>query len=144
MSKKSSIPTTFDNVNTTLGDIQVKFLYKLLFYLADIERNKNVGGFYVKDKDLVKFLAEKQIVLDYKNVPKEHNEKNTIVFTQRGSTCYSLLRHIRNAFAHGRLTKVDNHFEVKDTYKGKMTAYGNFTPSTLFSLIDKIIELKKH
>lgn len=134
---------TFSNTNTTLSDDEVKYLYKLLFYLADLERNKNTNGFYVKDKELSKFLKKENIELDYKKTPEVHYDKNKIIFVPRSSTCFFLLKHIRNAFAHGRLTKIKNQLEIVDTYNGKITAYGIFTPNVLFKLIDKIITLKK-
>ena len=64
-------------------------------------------------------------------------------FTDNGSACYFLLKHIRNAFAHGGLTKVKNAFVIEDKYKGKTTAYGRINHKLLFLLIDKIVSTKK-
>ena len=142
-SMRMNIPATFDNINTSLNDSEVKYLYKMLFYLSNIEKTGESKGFDVRDKKLNQFLKSECIKLDYKNTPIKHFEKNTIIFKKGDSACFYLLKHIRNAFAHGRLTKIKNQYEIVDFYKGKMTAYGLFSPSKLFNLVDKIIEYRK-
>jgi hypothetical protein len=59
------------------------------------------------------------------------------------SACYFLLKHIRNAFAHGGLTREKNVFVIEDKYQGKVTAYGRINHKLLFLLIDKIVRTKK-
>ena len=140
---RMNIPATFDNINTSLNDSEVKYLYKLLFYLSDIERSGESKGFDVRNKQLNQFLKSECIKLDYKNTPIKHYDKNSIIFKKGDSVCLSLLKHIRNAFAHGRLIKIKNQYEIVDIYKEKMTAYGLFSSSVLFNLVDKIIECRK-
>ena len=76
--------------------------------------------------------------------PAPHYDKNKIVFSAGSSVCYSLLKHIRNAFAHGGLIKEKNAFVIEDKYRGKITAYGRINHKLLFLLIDKIVSTKKH
>ena len=135
--------STFGAVNTTLNNQEIKYLYELLFYLSDLQKTGKTSGFYIDNKELKKFLKEKSIALDYKTQPVMHYDKNRIIFTKGSSACYFLLKHIRNAFAHGGLTREKNVFVIEDKYQGKVTAYGRINHKLLFLLIDKIVRTKK-
>lgn len=72
---KNKLPLTFENINTVLNDDEVKYLFKLLFHLSDIERSGKYRGFNVRDKRFNQFLKFEGIKLDYKNKPIMNIEK---------------------------------------------------------------------
>lgn len=135
--------TTFGAVNTTLNNQEIRYFYELLFYLSDLQKKRDTKGFNILNKELKRFLIDEGVKLDHKTVPNVHYDKNRIIFTGGGSVGYSLLRHIRNAFAHGGLIKEKNAFVIEDKYQGKITAYGRINHKLLFLLIDKIVSTKK-
>ena len=142
-SKSSGSLTTFSAVNTTLSNQEIKYLYELLFYLSDLQKNGKINGFDIRNKNLKEFLKSACVKLDYTMPPAPHYDKNKIVFFAASSVCYSLLKHIRNAFAHGGLIKEKTAFVIEDKYRGMITAYGRINHKLLFLLIDKIVSTKK-
>ncbi|MBQ3130838.1 MAG: hypothetical protein IJC23_08200 [Bacteroidaceae bacterium] len=141
--KQYKIPTTFNAVKIPMGNQEIIYLYELLYYLSDLQIKKEIGGFDIRNKQLQSFLRKEGIKLDYKTKPVVHYEKNYIKFSVGKTVCYSLLKHIRNAYAHGLLAKEKNEFVFMDKYQGKITAYGRIYHKLLFALIDIIVKSKK-
>lgn len=142
MNKKRNLPDTFQ-VQTTLNTDETVYLYKLLFYLEGLMRNNSTTGFDINHKGIKRFLRETQIELDWKNPIQPHGTRDKLVFTNTSTVCYAFLKHIRNAFAHGTLTKDKNLFLITDKYRGKYTMYGTINPKKLFQLIDVMIKTRK-
>ena len=65
-----------------------------------------------------------------------------VVFEQT-SVGWDLLRHLRNAVAHGSLTKSKNVLQLSDKKNGKLTMYGNLSDNLLLPLIDVIVSNRK-
>lgn len=142
MDKRKKMPDTFQ-VQTTLSTDETVYLYKLLFYLEGLMRNKDTKGFDIKHKDIKRLLREERIKLDWKNPVQPHGTRDKLVFANTSTVCYAFLKHIRNAFAHGTLTKEKNLFLIIDKYRGKYTMYGTINPKKLFQLIDVMIKARK-
>ena len=66
-SKPLTPPATFSVINTTLEDREIKYLYELLFYLSDLQKNGKVSGFDIRNKELKKFLKENGIIDELKS-----------------------------------------------------------------------------
>ncbi len=119
----------------TLADKEIIYFYKLLFRYEKVI-SKNPKGFrYYKIEN---FLEKHSINLDYKNPVKEHFEKNKIIFKQRDSICVCFIRHVRNAFAHGLITKEKNIYTIIDYDKKKLTMYGRINKELLSELIKEM------
>lgn len=144
MAKKKRIPETFDNQPLSIGKEETLFLYKLLLYVEEAKRKKEFAGFSVKNKYVREYLQTKGISLVQCRKPQKHDEKNTIKFKVSKSLCWDLLVRIRNAFAHGTLTKNDNCYLLTDVYKKECTMYGNLSSSLLCGLIDVITTNRKN
>ena len=143
MAKKNKLPQTFINYPLALrGDVTL-YMYSLLLYVEDMKRSKNTTGFNVKNKLVNAFLESHGIKLICEKESNPHNDKNTIRFRSHNSQCWDMLIHIRNAFAHGTLTKDKNSYLLIDSYKGKYTMYGHLNSSLMIELIDTIVKNRK-
>ena len=142
MDKRKKMPDTFQ-VQTTLSTDETVYLYKLLFYLEGLMRNNDTKGFKINHKDIKRLLREGRIELDWKNPVQPHETRDKLVFANTSTASFAFLKHIRNAFAHGTLTKEKNLFLITDKYRGKYTMYGTINPKKLFQLIDVMIKARK-
>ncbi len=119
------------------------FFSKLMLrYEKDIKKKKALG-YNIKNKEICKFLKSKAITLDRKTKPYVHCEKNYIVYTSYESACVDLIRHIRNAFAHGQIQIDKNCYLLEDYYKNKLSMYGRINTKYLIELLDLIFEVSK-
>ena len=64
-SKSSGSLTTFSAVNTTLSNQEIKYLYELLFYLSDLQKNGKISGFDIRNKNLKEFLLKSATIIQY-------------------------------------------------------------------------------
>ena len=125
----------------TKSDI-VEF-YKVLQWVENLKKSNQTTGFNIVK--LKTFLQEKSIILDTKSPVKKSNESNKITFTDcKGSVCFSLLCHLRNAFAHDCFQKDGKELIIEDSYNANKTMYGRIDKSLLFDLINNIIMQKEH
>ncbi len=118
-------------------DKELAELSKFLLYY-ELEAKKSFNGVNINSRILTKFLKESKIILDYKNEVHEVKKCNKISFTTNGNKSLSLLRHIRNAFAHGQITTDGTRYDMKDYYRGKMTMSGVIKKKSLKDLISVI------
>lgn len=126
-----------------LSDKEVLYFYNLLFRY-ETQICKDPKGYRYHKKEVEKFLRKHAIQLEYKTKNIQmHNEKNTIYFTYNTSICVDFIRHVRNAFAHGLLSKEKNNYIIQDLYKRKYTAYGRISQKLLPELISVLENTKK-
>ena len=125
----------------TKSDI-VEF-YKVLQWVEKLKKSNQTTGFNIAK--LKPFLQEKSIILDTKSPVEKIVESNKITFTDsQRSVCFSLLCHLRNAFAHDYLKNDGNTLIIEDyNNKNQMTMYGKINKSLLFDLVNKIIMQKR-
>lgn len=134
---------TFQNLQLPVCDQSAVFLYKLLLYCENVKRSNDFTGFDIRKKEIRNFLEQKKITLNYNEKPHQHYDKNTIIFNISHSVGWDLLRHLRNAVAHGSLTKSKNVLQLSDKNNGKLTMYGNLSDNLLLPLIDVIVSNRK-
>ena len=124
-----------------LSDEEIKYFAKLMLrYESKIKKDPKGYNF----RKLTKFLRKNNITLDYKTKPTDYNgnEKNTIIFSSKGSKCVNFIRHIRNAFAHNNITKVKNTYQLYDEDKKIPTMKGSIGTNLLKKLIAEIENMK--
>lgn len=124
-------------MEVTLNQTDLVYFSKVLLYY-ELEAKKSFNGVNINSRDMNKLLKETKIILDYKNEVHEVKKCNKISFTTNGNKSLSLLRHIRNAFAHGQITTDDTCYDIKDHYRGKMTMSGVIKKKLLKKLISVI------
>ena len=134
---------TFPNVQLPVCEESTVFLYKLVLYCEDVKQKKDFARFISRVKEIQYFLRQNSITLIYNQKPEQHCDKNTIRFNGTTSAGWDLLRHLRNAIAHGTLTKSGNSLKMTDEYNGKLTMYGNLETNLLLPLIDVIVSNRK-
>ena len=100
---------------------------RLFDYLTRFEKKiKNNHGHYdLNDNQLQTFINENDIAFcsyQAKGIKaKEHEAYFQYEYRYKGmDKAYDLMRHIRNAIAHGNITKKDGYFWLKD-YSNKGT-----------------------
>lgn len=141
----------------SFNDDEKILLMNCLFKLNDAKKcNKNC--FNVKDLNLKGFLAEHDIYLQGVAGSEENDreilntkiinnlvEDSYILYSQSEgeSKAYAVLRHLRNAIAHTRVTKsnCNNYFELEDNNCKTMQA--KIKIDILENLIDEIIKTKQ-
>lgn len=125
----------------TKSDI-VEF-YKVLQWVEKLKKSNQTTGFNIAK--LKTFLQEKSIILDTKSPVEKIVESNKITFTDsQRSVCFSLLCHLRNAFAHDGIKKDGKELIVEDYFHTNKTMYGRIDKSLLFDLVNNIIMQKEH
>ena len=124
-------------MEVTLNQTDLVYFSKVLLYY-ELEAKKSFNGVNINSRDMNKLLKESKIILDYKNDVQEVKKCNKISFTTNGNKSLSLLRHIRNAFAHGQITTDDTCYDMKDDYRGKITMSGVIKKKSLKDLISVI------
>lgn len=124
-------------MNISLDDKELTYFSKFLLYY-ELEAKKAFNGLNINSRILNKFLKESKIVLDYKNKVQEVTKCNKISFTTNGNKSLSLLRHIRNAFAHGNISTDGTSYSMKDYYHGRLTMSGVIKKKLLKELISII------
>lgn len=130
-----------------LSENDIKKAYQFI-YVFEKEIHSRYGTFDFENQALLRFCQEYQIKKKEKRNTKSTDNYfwfNTVKPKDAPNNDYAhnLLRHIRNAFAHGGLIKEKNVFVIEDKYQGKITAYGRINHKLLFLLIDKIVRSKK-
>lgn len=132
----------------SLSNNEKLFWANLLIYVEQ-EVKPNPKGFNIKNKSLTQFCNQNGIVLDPKESSKKllalnpGNDKNTIRFKYSGSACASLLRHLRNTFAHFNIYKdAKGNYELHDKYNGSLTMTAHIKPKLLFALVEQIKEIR--
>lgn len=125
-----------------LSDKEVLYFYNLLFRY-ETKISKAPKGYNYHRKEVGKFFRKNAIKLEYRTKKIQvHNEKNTIYFTSHTSICVDFIRHVRNAFAHGLLSKEKNIYIIQDLDKGKYTTYGRIGQNLLVELISVLENTK--
>lgn len=124
----------------TLTNDEISFFYRLL-YRYETTIKKNPKGYNIDAKEVKQFTKDHSLELDYgsKTVTK-HNIKNKMTFTKGKSACVSLFRHIRNAFAHATISKVNDCYIIQDDKR----MYGKIETTLLPKLIDVLEQTKKN
>lgn len=125
-----------------LSDKEILYFYDLLFRVENQIKNGDTKNYRIDRKEVTSFRKKEQIDLNYKEKPHEHCQKNLIIFKTNKSTCFDLLKHIRNAFAHGNIFHSKNMYIIKDYYKKEITMYGYISQNLLPKLI-QVIESTK-
>lgn len=122
---------------------EIAEFYKVLQWVEELKKSNQTKGFNIVK--LKPFLQEKSIILDTKSPVEKSIEPNEITFTDsQRSVCFSLLCHLRNAFAHDYLKNDGNTLIIEDyNNKNQMTMYGKINKSLLFDLVNKIIMQKR-
>ncbi len=129
---------------SSLSNPEKLFWANLLIYVEQ-EVKSNPKGFNIKNKSLTQFCKQNGIVLEPKESSKQllalnpGKDKNILRFKYSGSACASLLRHLRNAFAHFNINKdAKGNYELCDKYNGSLTMTGHIKPKLLFALVEQI------
>lgn len=135
------------NINNLSKDDIVKFYNFVCFY--ELEIKQNYGKYDFQNTYFQKFCADNQIApknrkskLPYKFGFEARQRKDTKV----NDYAHHLLRHIRNAFAHGLITKSGKIYFFKDfakSDKNTITMDGNIRCDLFWSFLDMLINTKK-
>ncbi len=123
----------------TSGDLT--FFYELTLYV-ETAKAKGYKGKNLTQKATKQFLQEKKINLSYKGKEVVDTLRdNTISFTQSGNILFCLLKHIRNAFAHGHIHVEEQSYIMRDVYRNRLTMCGKVKQQKLKSFF-KFIKSK--
>lgn len=128
---------------TKLSDKEKLFWADLLLYYEQ-EVNPNPKGFNIRNKELSEFIKTNSIELNTTNKEeltglKEETRKNVFRFTCSGNACANFLRHLRNAFAHGRIEKDEKgDYKLSDKNGTSLTMIGYIKPKLLVELVEKM------
>ena len=133
-------------------------IVRLYDYLYDYESLYKVeaNNFDLKNEEFQTFLKNKEILLgslSATNRKKATSIANSILYdssknkTSGTDKLHHLLRHIRNSFAHGLITKKTinkkAYFVVHDkNLAGNISMEGRIDSSLLFELINQIVKTK--
>lgn len=121
---------------------------KMFDYLKDYQDNikTNFGKYNLSDKRLQKFLSVNDIYLgrlNQKCKDKASKHQYYILFEQNkprnkeNDVVHHLLRHLRNAIAHGRISKKGkNLYRLSDKKEENTTMFGELNYKLFFDLID--------
>lgn len=120
-------------------------LFDFLKYYEDVKNEAN--KFHFKDNQLQKFLQKNKIFIGSFSKKSEDNFKkskfNRFIKINRCPTnaAHAILRHIRNAVAHGRIQYVSTNILKLEDYNSKskqITMKATIPQDILISLIDEI------
>ena len=139
---KPVLPDCFSKVNSPFNKNETEFMYKLTLYVERLLSSKKTKGFDIHKINTWK--KENGVILTHnkKHVGKPQND-NEIIYKKNASSCgFSLLRHLRNAFAHGIFERKGDKFIFKDMYRGSINMYGIMKRSLFFELINEIIKTR--
>ncbi len=136
-----------ESVNNNLTKKEIVYFYNLLYEYEHRPSSKY-------DNKKVKKAMEGKIVIN-DSFPKNANitemNLNVLNFTPySNSMCLGILYHIRNSFAHGNLTSVDDGkaFLIKDfsdkQKRSKCNMLGYIAKEKLYELIDTIRKTSKN
>jgi len=121
---------------------------KMFDYLKDYQDNikTNFGKYNLSDKRLQKFLSVNDIYLgrlNQKCKDKASKHQYYILFEQNkprnkeNDVVHHLLRHLRNAIAHGRISKKGkNLYRLSDKKEENTTMFSELNYKLFFDLID--------
>lgn len=120
---------------------------KMFDYLKDYQDyiKPNFGNYDYLDQEFHKFISTNDIYLgscSKKCKKKASKHQYFILFEQTkpknkdNDVIHHLLRHIRNAIAHGRIKREDNIFQLEDYNDNHKTMSGKIDRRLLFDLID--------
>ncbi|WP_308395915.1 hypothetical protein [Prevotella sp.] len=119
---------------------------KMFDFLKDYQDNikPNFGNYDYLNQEFQKFISTNDIYLgsfSKKCKAKASKHQYFILFEQNkprnndNDVIHHLLRHIRNAIAHGRIKREDNIFQLKDYNNHHKTMSGKIDRMLLFDLI---------
>ncbi len=124
-----------------------KDVCKLYAFLCEYEKDikQNAGHYHTQDSSVKTFLSDNRIFIG--SIAQKSAKQNYIRYDLRSGKTVSLddvghhiLRHIRNAIAHGMIVKTKgSYFEFSDmTSKQKVTARARIEVKLFWKLIDVI------
>lgn len=128
---------------TPLSNDEKLFWSNLLIYVEE-EVKPNSNGFNITNKSLTQFCRQNNIVLVSQKGSKQlpalsQTDKNTIRFKYSNKACATLLKHLRNAFAHCNINKdAKGNYELQDKYNSSLTMTGRIEPNLLYKLVEQI------
>ncbi len=111
-------------------------------YFKEFIHLRGLGIYVAKDKkgikkDINKILKEKDL---------SNSKDNYFVFQSNTSYAYDIFRHLRNSVAHGNYTKEkigkNSYLNFKDTYRNKLTMFGQVKCTDLEDLIFTLYKSK--
>lgn len=139
--------------NNKLSKDDIKHLYGYLC-LYESELKVKAGSFNMEDDALYSFLKERNIYIgaqSKKDKKKANSSRNFILYCQRKNNIsgtdkvHHLLRHIRNAIAHGLITKGHNQIMTmtdKSTF-GNETMQGKINAEDFYALLNLLIKTRQ-
>ncbi len=124
-----------------------KDVCKLYAFLCEYEKDikQNAGHYHIKDSSVKTFLSDNRIFIG--SIAPKSAKQNYIRYDLRSGKIVSLddvghhiFRHIRNAIAHGMITKTNGpYFEFSDiSPKQTFTARARIKVELFWQLIDVI------
>lgn len=132
-------------MNQTLTESEILFFYNLLF---KYEHESKAG---YKDDEVEEQMGDMvQLDANYKDGDNITDEQmNCLKFSPyRKNKCWAILRHIRNAFAHGNIQSVegDTAFLIKDysdrSKRSKCNMLAKIDKQIFYNLISTIEEVR--
>lgn len=126
-----------------LSDEEKLFWADLLLYYEQ-KVKPNTTGFSIRNKELSEFIKINGIELNIKKTEemaglKEETRKNAFHFTCIENVCADFLRHMRNAFAHGRIEKDrKGDYKLTDKKGSVLTMIGYVESKLLMELVKKM------
>lgn len=127
-----------------LSNKEILCFYDLL-YRFEHSIKRNPTGYKINRTEVNAFIKKNSIVLDTKSKVVVHFDKNRILYScSNKKQVYEFIRHIRNSFAHGLISKIENYFIIQDINpKGVVNMYGIIDSNLLFPLIGVLENTKK-
>ena len=128
-----------------LSNEEIVFFYNLLFRYE----HETLAGY--KDDDVMRVIGSK-IVIDDNHTDDEilsYVKDNCIQYAYRKNKCRAILRHIRNAFAHGNIQSTEKYsvFIMKDyddpSKRKKCNMLAKVNKGYFYELIDAMESTRK-
>ena len=155
--KKIQPPTNVDNSN--IGDQSLLDLFKNIQLVWEKAYKSKKTGFNIRNKKFnsfrkqtgLKIIIKKQDEIEscanHEGFFDSGKHQNIFIFSSTNSQAYDLLRHLRNAIAHGSFQKEqinrEDYLSFTDSYGKKYTMLGKIKFSLLANFIEALYATKK-
>ena len=103
------------------------------------------GRFMYEDAEFQSFKNDNGIILDNESpIPKKQMEANKIFYDSKRSAVGDLARHIRNAYSHSQIKRVDGYYIMTDlrpknkNRPAQVTMRGKISIELMQGLLDAI------
>ena len=127
-----------------LNRIDLEFFY----YCVCNEQDDNMLKSIDWDNQIQPYLDDNGIIVDFvtdNNIiaPCNRNNSITLSFYATENKTISFFRHLRNSFAHFRISHHQKHYMLNDEHNGQTTMSGKIEVRYLKEIVFKVLEIKE-